>query len=199
MTGFCSSVSSCSVWCLDVSTALSFGTNVSEDYVFSLLSIKPSTTHHSVSELESVRGTRITVNVSNFNMILHEYTGELHWLLGGTQNYGIALSLSYWVKQGKIPIKYRLGNLEVRKLRSRWKKNIKMRLQLVRLESLDWIAQEKVQWRAVVNFKVKCWFTRNVRKLLTSRMILIFTRPSLQNNGKGKGHPGTGHEGPERE
>jgi hypothetical protein len=27
----------------------------------------------------------------------------------------------------------------------------------------------------------------------------IFTRPSLQNNGKGKGHPGTGHEGPERE
>jgi hypothetical protein len=121
-----------------------------------LSSIKQSTTHHSVSELESVRETRITVNVSNFNTILHEYTGELHWLLGGTQNYGIALSLSYWVKQGKIPIKYRLGNLEVRKLRSRWKKNIKMRLQLVRRESLDWIAQEKVQWRGEMLVYTKC-------------------------------------------
>ena len=76
-------------------TVLPFGTNVSEDYAFSLFSIKLSTTRHSVSELESVRGNRIYVNVSNSNTILHEYTEGLYWLFGGTQNYGKALSLSY--------------------------------------------------------------------------------------------------------
>ena len=74
-----------------------------------------------------------------------------------------------------------------------------MCFQLVRRESLDWIAQGKIQWRAVINFVMKFWFARKVRNLLTSGMIFIFTRPSLQNNDKGKGHPGTGHEGTERE
>ena len=62
---------------------------------------------------------------------------------------------------------------------------------------MDWIAQGKSQWRAVVNFTMKFWFTRKVRNLLTSRIIFVFTRPCLQNNGKGKYHPGTGHEGSE--
>ena len=63
-----------------------------------------------------------------------------------------------------------------------------MCVQLERRESLDWIVQGKVQWRAVVNFIMKFLFARKVRNLLMSRIIFIFTRPSLQNNGKGKGH-----------
>jgi len=61
-----------------------------------------------------------------------------------------------------------------------------MCLHLVRTEGLDWIAQGKFQWRVLVNFMNKFWFTRKARNFLTYRMIIIFTRPSFQKKVKVK-------------
>ena len=72
-----------------------------------------------------------------------------------------------------------------------------MCLQLVRSQGLDWIAEGKVQWRAVVNFIIKFCFPRKARNFLTCRMIIIFTRSSFQKKFEGKFLPRRGIGVPE--
>jgi hypothetical protein len=71
----------------------------------------------------------------------------------------------YWVLVVKPE-----GNRPLETLRSRWKNNIKMDLQEVGCEGMDWIdvAQDRDRWRALVNAVMNLRFPYKAENFLTS-------------------------------
>ena len=66
-----------------------------------------------------------------------------------------------WKPEGKIPL---------RRPMRRWEDNIKMDLQEVGCEGMDWIdlARDRASWRAVVSAVMNLWTPLNARSFLTS-------------------------------
>jgi len=72
---------------------------------------------------------------------------------------------AYGVLVGKPEGKRPLG-----RPRRSWEDNIKMDLQEIEWEGMDWIdlAQNRDRWRALVNAVMKLWVSRNAGKCVTS-------------------------------
>jgi hypothetical protein len=72
---------------------------------------------------------------------------------------------AYGILVGKPEGKRPLG-----RPRRRWEDNIKMDLREIRWDGVDWIglAQDRVQWRAIVNTVMNFRVLQNIGKLLSS-------------------------------
>jgi len=83
---------------------------------------------------------------------------------------------AYSILVGKPERKRPLG-----RLRRRWKDNIRKDLREICWEGVDWMhmAQDRVQWRAVVNTVMNLWVPLKSGNFLTSRVNLSFSRRTL--------------------
>jgi hypothetical protein len=82
----------------------------------------------------------------------------------------------YTVLVGKPERKKPLG-----RPRRRWEDNIKMDIQEVKWEGMDWIdvAQDRDRWRALVNAVVIFWVPQNAGNFLTRSEPSSFSRRTL--------------------
>jgi hypothetical protein len=73
------------------------------------------------------------------------------------------------------------GNRPMGRPRRRWHDNIKMDLQEVGCEGMDWteLAQDRYRWRALVNAVMNLWVQLNAGNLLPNCKPVSFSRGTL--------------------
>jgi hypothetical protein len=87
----------------------------------------------------------------------------------------------YIYRNGIVLVGKPEGKIPLGRPRSRWEDNIKMELQEVGCECMDWIelAQDRNRWRVLVNAVMNLRFPQNAWNFLTSCKPVSFSRRTV--------------------